>query len=280
MKKYKRSISELNIKLKEQLQHIEDSIESYDRGLDIAAQKIVVALRILFSDTKNSKSLLTNLSIKSDMLIISSVSQYWPTNLIPFNELIVTEAKFTNVESSGKWIPRCHTDIKLPNKWLQANDWWNEIVFDDKVTVFSRRDIVLTVADKEGGAHVDTELTEEFVNLTINNSLGATYGYDDVPLSPFDKNPAYVCIRQIAHEVIFSFQTKNQIKSYTRSKTGEEVTIAFIDDKNYFHQVNSEIASLFDDSRVTKTEKRKVYNEVLIHNNGAVFSQPRRVFSS
>ena len=278
--KYKRSFSELYVKLEEQLQHIKSSIKSYDDGADIEAQRIATALRTIFSDTKNSKSLLTNLGIRNDTFIISSVSQYVPTNMLLFNELIISEVSMAN-ELNGKWIPRCNADTKLPNKWLHPNDWWNEIVFDDKITVFSRRDIVLTIADKDGGAHVDTELTEEFVNLAINNSLGATYGYDEASFSPFDKNPTYVCVRQIAHEVIFSFQTKDQIKSYTRKSTGEEVTVAFInDDKKYFYQVAPDMLPLFKDDRVTKREKRKVYNDALLHNSGAIFNQPRRVFIS
>lgn len=33
------------------------------------------------------------------------------------------------------------------------NDWWNEIIFDDKKNKFTRRDIVTYVANQDGGAH-------------------------------------------------------------------------------------------------------------------------------
>ena len=54
------------------------------------------------------------------------------------------------------------------------NDWWNEIIFDDKKNKFTRHDIVTYVANQDGGAHVDSELDESYATLTKMNSLGWT----------------------------------------------------------------------------------------------------------
>lgn len=56
--------------------------------------------------------------------------------------------------------------------FLKYEDWWNEIIFDDKKNVFSRKDIVCYVANQDGGAHVDSALKESYANLTKHTSLG------------------------------------------------------------------------------------------------------------
>ncbi len=80
------------------------------------------------------------------------------------------------------------------------NDWWNEIIFDDKKNKFTRRDIVTYVANQDGGVHVDPELDESYATLTKMNSLGWTDYNVNKPLN----NPAYQAIRTIANEVLYS----------------------------------------------------------------------------
>ena len=47
----------------------------------------------------------------------------------------------------------------------------NEIIFDDKM-FFISRDVILSVANQDGGAHVDPILNESYSNITKRNSLG------------------------------------------------------------------------------------------------------------
>ena len=75
------------------------------------------------------------------------------------------------------------------------------MVFKDKeANTFSRRDIVLNMANKEGGAHIDPKLDEAYANLPKFNSLAwkiHTEGQEkDMG------NPVPPSIRQITHEFI------------------------------------------------------------------------------
>lgn len=79
-------------------------------------------------------------------------------------------------------------------------DWWNEIIFDDLTSKFSRKDIILFVANQDGGAHVDSDLSSSFAELTKHNSLGWSNGMGNAP----DNNPAYQAIRAIASELIIT----------------------------------------------------------------------------
>jgi hypothetical protein len=56
-------------------------------------------------------------------------------------------------------------------------DWWHDPVLTDADgAAFSREDLVLLVANKDGGAHVDRTLPPEYAALTRNNSIGVTHG--------------------------------------------------------------------------------------------------------
>ena len=257
---YKRNIHELSDKLNSQIRFITSSCESFDHGFDDEAQRIATSLRVIFSDTKRYKSLLTSLGIKDSTYIISSVDQYIPANMLPYSGLlqIVGEAN-----APSKYVPASYPYDSIPNKWLQIEDWWNEIILDDKKDIFTRKDLVLYVADQDGGAHVDVNLDESYANLAIRNSLGWVYHNSQTAFAPLDKNPAYACIRQIAFEVMFSFRIINHIENSTCQKTGDEMIFAFIEDKRYLYFIVPEQAQLmmplFKDNRVTHREKRHIY---------------------
>jgi len=57
------------------------------------------------------------------------------------------------------------------------DDWWNRVIIRDQAGVeFTRRDLVLALANQDGGAHVDPELHEAYEALSRSNSMGWTAG--------------------------------------------------------------------------------------------------------
>lgn len=67
---------------------------------------------------------------------------------------------------------------------------------------WSRRQFVLTLANKEGGAHVDPNLNEDYERLCRRNGLGWTYSDDANQESAFLGSPIAASVRQIAHETL------------------------------------------------------------------------------
>ena len=61
--------------------------------------------------------------------------------------------------------------------------------------------MVLTVANKEGGTHIDPKLDEAYANLSRFNSLGWKVFMSGVE-KDFNNTPVLPSIRQIAHEVL------------------------------------------------------------------------------
>ena len=93
-----------------------------------------------------------------------------------------------------------------PLRVVPFEQWWNEVVIKDRGgNTFTRKDIVLTMANKEGGAHVDPNLNESYANLTRFNAQGwkvITGGTVTVP----ENSITAASMRQIAHEMLESLK--------------------------------------------------------------------------
>lgn len=64
---------------------------------------------------------------------------------------------------------------------------------------FSRADLILTVSNKEGGAHIDPDIPEEWYGLTRENSMGWERFWGPIVISAGSPVPASV--RQISYEL-------------------------------------------------------------------------------
>jgi hypothetical protein len=91
-------------------------------------------------------------------------------------------------------------DVPLTRQ-VSFEEWWHEIVFKDKSgNLLSRKELVLTAANQDGGGHVDPELDEVYDKLVRENTLGwlKSSGGKTEPIG----DPTKASIRQIAHELI------------------------------------------------------------------------------
>jgi hypothetical protein len=90
---------------------------------------------------------------------------------------------------------------------LPFSKWWNnDVIKDKKGRFFNRRELILHVTDTDGGAHVDPELDEQYMDLSRNNSLNTFVSVDGVE-SPMP-SPILACIRQVAHELLETLKIK------------------------------------------------------------------------
>ncbi len=70
---------------------------------------------------------------------------------------------------------------------------------------FTRKDIILNVANKDGGAHVDPTLPEMYYELSRKNSIGWKLITDETVMD-FSVGPELASIRQIAYEIIVTLE--------------------------------------------------------------------------
>lgn len=195
--KYRQTKDDLKKQWVDQIDFINRSSNSYDSGLHSEAKRIATSLRILFHTTRNSKSLFSQLECSNNFLLWSSGSLYTPSNLLSSWSLL-----YLNLNGTETVYFPILKEIPSRTFFLEIDDWWNEIIFDDKKHFMSRKDVVLSVANQDGGAHVDPEFNESYSNITKRDSLG--YLIDNKGSVIPTNNPIYASIRQIACEVLYS----------------------------------------------------------------------------
>ncbi len=200
--KYEQTYEEFKIRFKEQLEFLKRSSESYDNGFISEAKRLSVIIRILLHNTKSQESLLTLLN-RQNMSFYDTASDYDPTNLAPTTGLVMM--KFGGGKSG--FIPPL--DNGAPPRYAKGkvsfDIWWNKIVIANKnKNIFmTRRDLILYVCNKDGGAHVDRKLDKAYADLTRFDSLGWKLVESGIE-KDIGNDVVLASIRQISHEVIRS----------------------------------------------------------------------------
>ena len=101
-------------------------------------------------------------------------------------------------------------DLPVPGHWREFKDWWESPVFiDNQKRTLSRRALVLTAANQDGGAHVEPGLDEVYAALSKMNSLA--WEVNDGTGVHAMEGPERAGIRQITHEVL-----KTLVPGYTK----------------------------------------------------------------
>jgi hypothetical protein len=208
-----RTLNELNSLLEEQLDFIKLSCASFDNGFGGEIKRLAVSVRILVHDTDSSTSLLT-LANRKSINFVDTADPYDDENVLSHSSLV--QIHMTPQGAKAK----AHIDDALQLQSIAFDAWWNGVVLvDSNKNEFSRKDITLYLANKEGGAHVDHEIDEKYHNLRNKNSLGwVTVLGDGRQVAGEDHVPA--TMRQIAHELIKSLSPTYTCKLPVATETG------------------------------------------------------------
>jgi hypothetical protein len=196
--KIQQTPEDLHRHLQEQLGFLERSANAYDRGYFDEAKRLAVTLRVLLHDTAKSKSLLGQLNLQSRDFYDTAVEN--PAgNLVPYAGLL---QMFMHPNHDPLYVP--YLDDPLPDgapRLVSFEKWWERSIFTNQEhQSLSRRNVVLSVANQDGGAHVDHLLDEVYAKLSRQNSMGwvFTKGEYCYPVRP----PELAAVRQVAHETL------------------------------------------------------------------------------
>ncbi|MBA3471762.1 MAG: hypothetical protein H0T57_00800 [Rubrobacter sp.] len=113
-------------------------------------------------------------------------------------------------------------DTPVPYE-MRAQDWWEQIVYvlppenvDEPSLVLQRKDIIMTAANKDGGAHFDAMLTPEYEQLAAPGAVGEWVSVvDGVEQKTPIAGAHYVCLRQMGYEVLHSPALSTLLHTYT-----------------------------------------------------------------
>jgi hypothetical protein len=168
----RRTPDELRARFREQYDFLLHSSSAYDAGFEGEARRLAVVLRILLHDGRSSHSLLSQLQVKDALRFEDTAIHPSPT-LVSKGGLVIVElttghgvrhiAPLENL-SPGRIRPA------VPFKW-----WWSlPVIEGSDGQTFSRCDLVLTMANQDGGAHVDPDLDADYEAL-CRDSLGVSH---------------------------------------------------------------------------------------------------------
>jgi hypothetical protein len=191
--------SKIEEHLLEQLRLLKKSAAEFDAGDAGEFRRMAVAVRVLVHDTTASHSLVKQVGL-AEMQVGSAAVPINAANLLPEFSLAMMEMS----GAGARLVPTLGDGPRAPRE-IPLSDWWVEPVLRDRHHHhFTRRDIVLAVANQDGGAHVDPEIDEAYHRLANEHSIGfVSIGPDgEKPLEHIEK----VYLRQITWELVRSLE--------------------------------------------------------------------------
>ena len=184
-----------------QLGFLNRSCQSYDAGCSDEAVRIAVVLRVLFHDTKHSRSVLRQMK-RRDIRLLSSCQPIRP-NTVYFQGLGQTVIRASYEHSTTEFVPNLGP---YPSAHLMPVEaWWQQLVMLMERKPIRRVQLVLAAANKDGGAHVDPSLTPEYESLAAVGALGRFEIKDAAGQRTSPVMDAHlVFLRQLGQEVLLS----------------------------------------------------------------------------
>lgn len=160
---------------------------------------------MLVHDTYHSTSLLTQLVMKTGGFLSTSChASSEPVVLGLVRRINV--GVHDGVGGEAKYWPLCDERyFRAPqqSRLLPFHDWWTEVVFRNDNQYLTRGDLVLAIANKDGGAHVDSQVDLHYDEFRQTWSGGTTLvGIDSGAQRGYDNIPTFPAIRQITHEIL------------------------------------------------------------------------------
>lgn len=206
---FKQSETDLRKHLAEQIEFLKSSVLVFDRGNHSEAKRLATVIRTLLHDTKSSKSLLGQLGMKSLLFWdtsfrVPSADLSNASRVGPYEGLVCL-----NIGPSGSRFIAPLDEPPTPPRKVSFEEYWiKSILIDNNRKLFSRRDLILNLTNKDGGVHIDPFLPNDYAALSRSNSLG----WKDEAGKPLI-DVELVVVRQIAHEVL-----KTLITDYPEQK--------------------------------------------------------------
>ncbi len=206
-----KNFDELYKKFKLQVDLLNLSCANFDSGQEIAGYQLATTIRVLVHDTNTSTSALKHIE-KKNITFLDTSHKERPNST--YLGLLYSYAEGVGNGSDGIVLYKPnYTNVYNPNykseeSWVSFDDWWNKIIFRNiNGTSLTRRELILKIANKEGGAHIDESVDNKYelfskhysggIRITDRNT-GAIRIFDNIPVLP--------AARQIAFELLKSFQ--------------------------------------------------------------------------
>lgn len=188
----------------------------YDQGNFEHSLTIASNLRTILHTSGKSKSLIHLTNIQHDYNFYTSQKTAFKTVMCLL--LCYTAQIKRNEENHSEFVflPNFIRDVNDHKGIVKFKKWWNQKIIINNSHRYSRADIILLTANEQGGSHIDKSVNKSFNDLINDIETPLTFFKQSSPqVAPFEapiKNYVYAAIRQIAHEVLVTFEQIEDLK--------------------------------------------------------------------
>jgi hypothetical protein len=189
----KQTRDELLEHLGEQREWLAASSNAFDAGVMSEAKRLASVARTLL---QSDGALLAQLGVRDTMQYADSVGDNSAT-LVAMGPVSMTP------DGSGGFT--YGVDLDPVSERSLFDPWWNNVII--KSTQYGglrRRDIVLRLANIDGGSHVDPTLPQAYRAITRENGMGWVVLAESGENPDHPGNPVPWAMRMIAHELTIS----------------------------------------------------------------------------
>ncbi len=204
----RREEREFKAALAQQLRFVDRSCDLFDQGYYDEAIRIATHFRTIFHQgSGSSKSLLQHLNVNKNLELLNTVMPVGETTQM-YQGMGMYEADFREDTRSVTFLP--NLDQGPFQAAIKFHQWWNQIVWvtparshHEEPIRHTRKTIILTAVNKEGGAHVDAYVSTDYERLATDSSLATVFG-DPSTTRMHIVAVHFVCLRQMGYEVLHS----------------------------------------------------------------------------
>jgi hypothetical protein len=204
----RREEREFKAALAQQLRFIHRSCNLFDQGYYDEAIRIATHFRTIFHHgSGSSKSLLQHLGAYKNLELLSTVTPVSESSLMGGGMGLIKTASDGNTRSVT-FLP--NLDQGPFQAAMKYHDWWNQTVWvspaqthDEEAIRHTRKSIILTAVNKEGGAHVDAYVHSDYERLATGDNLAGTF-IDPSTTKIQIVAAHFVCLRQMGYEALHS----------------------------------------------------------------------------
>lgn len=182
--------------LAKQLGFLERSCASFDSGSHDEAIRIATVIRVLIHQTKASTSLLKHLNATT----INFLSTCEGAGL---KSLIYMGMGVVSMHADGTTTYKPNLSDSPFTTFIPVSKWWDTFVFISGATRLSRKKIVLSAANQDGGAHVDHSLDTAYEELKAAGFAGSVYYNNGNSTTETKLEGAHlIALRQMGYELL------------------------------------------------------------------------------
>jgi hypothetical protein len=198
--------TDFKIHLRKQLKFLEQSCSAYDAGNHDEGIRIATVMRILIHQTKNSTSLLKHLN-STTINLLTTVKDL-PRDTV---SAVMSMSGLTIDINGIKYYPTLGNSSYKAQ--VPVSKWWDQIIIIDGSMRLTRKKIVLTAANQDGGAHVDANLDLDYEQLSAAGFSGSISGNNHgIEFSEKLQGTNTICLRQMGYELLNSPELLNIVK--------------------------------------------------------------------